>query len=138
MYNLYKTARIYFVATASALSVWTGSAWPAEMSRPKLCAPLVANDCYVGYITPAGTLLVLLSSKDNDPLVSLEVPVSSANPEAPFTPLDFSKQIGSIVMLDAVGTDRIYSARIVSIADPIFTALYMATILKIPPGEQQQ
>jgi len=37
-------------------------------------------------------------------------------------------------MLDAVGVDGIYSARIVAIADPVFTALYMATILKVPPA----
>ncbi|MDF2117924.1 hypothetical protein PY365_20335 [Roseiarcaceae bacterium H3SJ34-1] len=70
--------------------------------------------------------------------MSLDVPVSSAGPGAPLVPLDFSKQIGNIVMLDAVGANGIYSARIVSIADPVFTALYMATILKVPPGEQQQ
>jgi len=134
----YKTAGICLITIASALSVSNGASWSAEISRPKLCSPLVAKDCYVGYITPAGTLLVLLSSKDNDPLVSLEVPVSSGSPGAPLVPFDFSKQIGNIVMLDAVGADGIYSARIVSIADPVFTALYMATILKVPPGEQQQ
>ncbi|MBN9218341.1 MAG: hypothetical protein J0I79_10330 [Mesorhizobium sp.] len=133
----YKTACICLITIASALAVSTGASWSAEIPRPKLCSPLVAKDCYVGYITPTGTLLVLLSSKENDPLVSLDVQVSSESPDAPFSPVDFSKQIGNIVMLDAVGADRIYSARIVSVADPIFTALYMATILKVPPGEQQ-
>ncbi|QND69182.1 hypothetical protein HB777_36045 (plasmid) [Mesorhizobium loti] len=123
---------------ASAFLAPAGYSRSAENARPKLCAPLVVKECYVGYVTPAGALLVLLSTKDNDPLVSLEVPVSSASPDAPFAPLDLSKQIGSIVMLDAVGTHAIYSARIVSTADPIFTALYMATILKVPADEPQQ
>ncbi|BCG83120.1 hypothetical protein MesoLj113b_66620 [Mesorhizobium sp. 113-3-3] len=56
---------------------------------------------------------------ESQQLVSLEVSVSSGSPGAPLVPLDFSKQSGNIVMLDAVGADGIYSARIVSIAAPV-------------------
>lgn len=39
----------------SPLSASAGSSWSAEISRPRLCAPLVAKECHVGYITYAGT-----------------------------------------------------------------------------------
>lgn len=37
-------------------------------------------------------------------------------------------------MLDAAGKDRIYSAKVVSVADPLLTALYMSTFLQ-PPSD---
>ena len=138
MHNRARTALVGFAAVLGACLASTSTSWATDASRPRLCAPLVVHDCYVGYVTPAGRLLVLLSSIENDPVVSLEVQVSSAGPDMPVTMLDLSKQIGSLVMLDAVGGHGIYSARIVSTADPILTALYMATFLKVPPGEQLQ
>jgi hypothetical protein len=35
-------------------------------------------------------------------------------------------------MLDAIGQDRIYGARIVSVAEPLVTALYMSMFLQPP------
>ncbi len=69
---------------------------------------------------------------DSDPLVGEEVEVDTTPPGAPATTLDLSQQIGSVVMLDATGADRIYSAKLVSVADALLTALYMSMFLQRP------
>jgi hypothetical protein len=74
----------------------------------------------------------LLSSIDNDPLVGEEVKVATTPPSTSVSTLDLSKQIGSVVMLDATGKDSIYAAKLVSVADPLLTALYMSTFLQPP------
>ena len=35
-------------------------------------------------------------------------------------------------MLDGTGKDRIYAAKLISVADPLLTALYMSTFLTLP------
>jgi len=117
------------VAMVAALLPLTWPALAQPLSELKLCPPGVVKTCYIGYVTSAGTMIVLLSSMDNDSLVGDEVEVDRSQPSAPVRTLDLSKQIGRVVMLDATGADHIFAARIVSVADPLLTALYVSTFL---------
>jgi hypothetical protein len=108
---------------------------PALADNPlelRLCPPTILNTCFIGYVTSARKIVVLLSSIDNDPLVGEEVKVATTPPSTSVSTLDLSKQIGSVVMLDATGKDSIYAAKLVSVADPLLTALYMSTFLQPP------
>ena len=95
-----------------------------------LCPATVVQTCFIGYVTSANGVLLLLSSMDNDPMVGKAVDVAATSPGAAVDPLDLSKQVGSIVMLDATETDRLYSAKLISVADPLLTALYMSVFLQ--------
>lgn len=120
-------------ALTGALLLPAHPASAQNLPELRLCPPDVVDTCFIGYVTTISKIVVLLSSKDNDSLVGEEVEVDATLPGASVTTLDLSKQIGSIVMLDATGGDHIYSARIVSVADPLLTALYMSTFLQPPP-----
>lgn len=113
-------------------------AHPALATVPpelKLCPPSVVRTCFIGYVTAPSKVVVLLSSRDNDPLVGEETEVAATPPEATaIGRLDLAKQIGSVVMLDGTGSDRIYAAKLISVADPLLTALYMSTFLT-PPAD---
>ena len=98
----------------------------------RLCPPIVMDTCFIGYVTSTSKIVVLLSSTDNDTLVGEEVEVDATPPGASVVALDLAKQIGSVIMLDATGKDRIYSAKVLSVADPLLTALYMSTFLQPP------
>ena len=83
-----------------------------------LCPPTIRKTCLIGYVTAANEVYLMLSSVDLDPLLSQEAAVA---------PLDLSKDIGGIVMLDATDKDgTIANAELVSVADPLLTALYVS------------
>lgn len=120
---------------AALVAGWPSVSELAHAESPpelKLCPPIVSDTCYIGYVTAAGKIVVLLSSADNDVLVGEEAEVDVSPPEASASKLDLTKQIGSVVMIDATGRDRIYSAKLVWVADPLLTALYMSTFLQPP------
>lgn len=117
-------------ALIAALSLLCQPALAQNLPELRLCPPSVLNTCFIGYVTSTSKIVVLLSSKDYDPLVGREVEVVATPPGASATSLDLSKQIGGVVMLDAAGRDRIYSARVVSVADPLLAALYMSNFLQ--------
>jgi hypothetical protein len=120
----------------AALCLWVPH--PAAAQVPvelRLCPPTVVRTCYVGYLTSASKVVVLISSIDNDPLVGTEVEVAATAPSETVHLLDLSPHVGSVVMLDAVGDDRVYSARLVSVATPLVTTLYMSMFLQpLPDG----
>ena len=95
----------------------------------RLCPAKIVNTCYIGYVTSGHNVVVLISSNDNDQLVGGEAEVDASPPASATTFFDLSTQIGSVVMLDAIGGDRLYSAKLVSVADPLLTALYMSGYL---------
>ena len=117
------------VAMVAAMLPLTRPALAQPLSELKLCPPGVVKTCYIGYVTSVSTMIVLLSSMDNNSLVGDEVEVDRSPPSASVRTLDLSKQIGRVVMLDATGADHIFAARIVSVADPLLTALYVSTFL---------
>ena len=58
---------------------------PARADVPpelKLCPPSVVKTCFIGYVTAASKIVVILSSVDNDPLVGAEIEVAATPPEA--------------------------------------------------------
>ena len=118
---------VFMLATLPAEATDTG-----KLAELKLCPPGVLHTCFIGYVALANRILLLISSVDGDPLVGEEVEVAATLPGIPVEDLDLSKQIGSVVMLDAIGQDRIYGARIVSVAEPLVTALYMSMFLQPP------
>ena len=95
-----------------------------------LCPTTVVHTCVIGYLSAPDRLVIVLSSKDNDPLVGDEVEVVASPPGSTVSMLDLSAHIGSVVMLDAVGADRLYSAKLVSVADPLLTALYLSMYMQ--------
>jgi hypothetical protein len=105
---------------------------PAEANPPvlSLCPTTVVHTCVIGYVSAPDRLVVVLSSKDNDPLVGDEVEAIATPPGSTASLLDLSAHIGSVVMLDAVGADRLYSAKLVSVADPLLTALYLSMYMQ--------
>ena len=117
------------IASSFAVSGLALADNPPEL---RLCPPTIVNTCFIGYVTSASKIIVLLSSLDSDPLVGEEVEVTATPPGPAVTLLDLTKQIGSVVMLDATGEDRIYAAKLVSVADPLLTALYMSAFLPPP------
>ena len=100
---------------------------PVELG---LCPATIVHTCFVGYVTSANGVVLLLSSMDNDPMVGKGVDVLVTPPGAAREPLDLSQDVGSVVMLDATEDGRLYSARLVSVADPLLTALYMSVFLQ--------
>jgi hypothetical protein len=117
------------------------SALPASaqaLPELRLCPPSVRNVCYIGYVTSATKIVVLLSSMDNDPLVGEEVEVDSSSAGASGVALDLTLQMARVVMLDGTGDDHIHSARLVSVADPLLTALYMSSFLQPADGATPQ
>ena len=110
----------------SALLVLAASPAVAQNAGPQLnlCPPTIHKTCFIGYVTAANKISVMLSSNDTDPLVGQEVAV---------TPIDLSGEIGSVVMLDATGKDGITDAQLVLVADPLLTALYVSTFNMATP-----
>ena len=111
-------------------------AWPCAVFAQdvSLCPPTVEQTCYVGYVTAPDKMIVLLSSAVRDPLVNREVNVVVTSGRLTAAPQDdekLSSEIGSVVMIDAVGGEEIGDARLVFVADPILTALYL--VLAKPP-----
>jgi hypothetical protein len=92
----------------------------------KLCPPTIHKTCFIGYVIAANKILVFLSSINTDPLMGRQATVG---------PIDLSKQIGSVVMLDATGKgqDQIVGAGLVSVADPLLTALYINSFTSTSP-----
>ena len=124
------------VSVASLIVFGFLGAEPALAQEPpelRLCPPAVVQTCFIGYVTTATKVIVLLSSLGSDSLVGEEIEVAKSPPESAAEALDLSAQVGSVVMLDATGKDRLYSARLMSVADPLLTALYLSTFL--PPSE---
>ncbi len=81
----------------------------------------------------------MLSSMDNDPLVGGEVEVAATSPNDAVKMLDLSAHVGSVVMLDAIGSDRLYAAKLVSVAYPLLTALYLSMYMQpFPNGAAPQ
>ena len=100
-----------------------------------LCPTTIVRTCVIGYVSTASRLVIMLSSQDNDPLVGAEVDVVASPANASVSTLDLPMHIGSVVTLDAVATDRLYSAKLVSVADPLLTALYLSMYMQpIPAG----
>ena len=120
-----------FLATLLVLCCVPGSL-SAAASPPvlSLCPTIVVHTCVIGYLSAPDRLVIVLSSKDNDPLVGDEVEVVASPPGSTVSMLDLSAHIGSVVMLDAVGADRLYSAKLVSVADPLLTALYLSMYMQ--------
>ena len=109
---------------------------PAEL---RLCPRTIVHTCVIGYVSAASRLVIMLSSQDNDPLVGGEVETVASPPNATVSTLDLSTHLGSVVMLDAVEADRLYSAKLVSVADPLLTALYLSMYMQpIPAGVPPQ
>ena len=109
---------------------------PAFADNPvelRLCPATIVNTCFVGYVTSANKVVLLLSSMDSDPMVGGEIEVVATPRDAAIEGLDLSKQLGSVVMLDATESDRLYSAKLISVADPLLTALYMSIFLQPAP-----
>ena len=108
---------------------------PAAAQSLQLCPPTFVNTCYVGYVTARDRMVVLLSSAVRDVLVNREIEVTMRprilSPGTDVSGNDLSKEIGHVVMLDAVGYETITDARLASVADPIVTALYL--VLAKPP-----
>lgn len=122
-----------YVAVIAALGFHCEPALAQSLPELRLCPRAIVNTCFIGDVTSASKMIVMLSSRDSDPLVGEEVEVDATPSGAVATTLDKSKQIDSVVMLDATGTDRITSAKLVWVADPLLTALYMSTFLQPPP-----
>src|SRR5262249_31590411 len=105
------------IFAASLLTLSHGSAGAQMLS---LCPPTVVNTCYVGYVTARDRMIVLLSSAVQDPLINHEARVTmqpqTAVPGVGLLQEDLSKQIGRVVMLDAVGGHAIDDARLESVA----------------------
>ncbi len=107
----------------------------AQSSRElRLCPATIVNTCYIGYVTSGHKVVVLISSMDGDQLVGGEAEVDASPPGSAIEFFDLSPHIGSVVMLDATGVDRLYAAKLVSVADPLLTALYMSGYL-LPPTD---
>jgi hypothetical protein len=107
----------------------------AQSSRElRLCPATIVNTCYIGYVISGHEVVVLISSMDGDHLFGGEAEVDASPPGYAIEFFDLSPQIGSVVMLDATGQDRLYTAKLVSVADPLLTALYMSGYLLPPTG----
>ncbi len=76
----------------------------------------------------------MISSKDNDPLVGGEAELVETPPGTSNQMLDLSAHVGSVVMLDAEEFDRLYSTKLVSVADPLLTALYLSMYMQAVPN----
>jgi len=105
----------------SALLVLATSPAVAQDAGPQLnlCPPTIHRACFIGYVTASHKVSVMLASVDIEPLAG----------EVAVDPLDLSKEIGSVVMLDATlkGTDALANAQLVFVADPLLTAIYVNT-----------
>src|SRR5438067_1748832 len=122
------------LALAAITALQPLTATPDRLPIMRLCPNTVRNTCFIGYVTAANRIIVLLASGEQNPLIDREVEVLTSQPDhptPPFTGTDLSGQIGRVVMLDGVGDERIHDARIIFVADPILTALYLA--LAAPP-----
>jgi hypothetical protein len=113
-----------------------GSSAAAAKTSPvlSLCPTTIVNTCVIGYVSAPSRLVIMLSSMDNDPLVGGEVEVATTPPNAVAKMLDLSEHLGGVVMLDAIGADRLYSAKLVSVADPLLTALYLSVYMQPAPS----
>ena len=112
--------RVRNLALAALLASVASPAFSQAAPPPqlKLCPPTIHKTCLVGYVTASNKLYLMLSSIDLDPLLSQEAAVAQ---------LDLSKDIGGIVMLDATDKDgTIADVELVSVADPLLTALYVS------------
>jgi hypothetical protein len=106
---------------------------PALADNPvelQLCPATIVNTCFIGYVTSANKVVLLLSSMDSDPMVGGEIEVVTTPSGVTTAAFDLSKQVGSVVMLDATEGDHLYSAKLISVADPLLTALYMSIFLQ--------
>ena len=108
---------------------------PSEL---RLCPATIVHTCVIGYVSAPSRLVIMLSSKDNDPLVGDEVDILATPPNSTVKSLDLSMHLGSVVMLDAIAADRLYAAKLVSVADPLLTALYLSMYMQpmsagVPP-----
>ncbi len=118
-----------------------GSSAAAAQTSPvlSLCPTTIVNTCVIGYVSAPSKLVIMLSSMDNDPLVGGEVEVATTSPNVTVKMLDLSAHVGSVVMLDAIGSDRLYAAKLVSVADPLLTALYLSMYMQpLPNGAAPQ
>jgi hypothetical protein len=118
-----------------------GSSAAAAQTSPvlSLCPATIVNTCVIGYVSAPSKLVIMLSSMDNDPLVGGEVEVATTSPNVAVKMLDLSAHVGSVVMLDAIGSDRLYAAKLVSVADPLLTALYLSMYMQpLPNGAAPQ
>jgi len=119
------------------LAAFVAAAPPAGQGYPvlHLCPPTVHETCFIGYVTAADKMIVLLSTAVNDPMIDREVEVhlkpSDTSPDVAVKQEDLSGEVGHVVMLDAVGGTEIDDARLAFVADPILTALYL--VLAAPP-----
>lgn len=114
-------------AAITAFQPVAAAADPPPLMR--LCPNIVRSTCFIGYVTAANKIIVLLASGPHNALIDREVEVLTSpavQPAAPFAEVDLSAQIGRVVMLDGIGGERIHDARVVFVADPILTALYLA------------
>jgi hypothetical protein len=118
------------------------SAQPAAGALPdiRVCPRTIQKTCFIGYVTSASKILVLLSSDDAHPLLGHEAEVASSpgakEEQTPLQPLDLSKAVGAVVLIDGNGQDRIYGAKLLHTADPLLTALYVSAFLGGPSGEE--
>jgi len=130
----WRAMHIAALAFAAVTALQTGAPTADVPPLMRLCPNTVRNTCFIGYVTAANRIVVLLASGPQNPLIDREVEVlitPSDQQTAPFNGTDLARQIGRVVMLDGVGSDRIRDAQIVFVADPILTALYLA--LAAPP-----
>jgi hypothetical protein len=122
-----RTMRFKNLAFLASLMLVAAPAF-AQSAPPalKLCPPTVHKTCFIGYVMAADQIKVFLSSIDTDPLMGRQATVA---------PIDLSKQIGSVVMLDATGKgeNKIVDANLVSVADPLLTALYINSFTTTSP-----
>jgi hypothetical protein len=95
----------------------------------QLCPKTIQRTCFIAYVTQPNKVLVLLVSDPDSPLHGLEVEVATSPTAQPPQLLDLSKAQNAVVMLDGEGQDRIYNAKLIQVADPLLTALYVSAFL---------
>ena len=109
-------------ALAALFVLGLASPSPAQtLTELTLCPPTIQRTCFIGYVTAPNKVVVIISSVDNDPLAGKEVEVVATS---------LSKEVGSVVMLDATaGAGTLTNPTLVSVADPLLTALYLSSFL---------
>src|SRR3954453_6833692 len=102
--------RIAGLAFAAITAFQTVSTTADPLPIMRLCPNTIRNTCFIGYVTAANKIIVLLASGPQNPLIDREVEVLISplyQQMPPFTGIELSAQIGRVVMLDGIGDAQI-------------------------------
>ena len=116
------------ITALSALLVLVpaSSSFAQDLTELKFCPPTIQRTCFIGYVTAPNKIAIMISSNDNDPLAGKEDQVVGVN---------LTKHVDSVVMLDATASaGTLIDAKLVSVADPLLTALYVSSFLTSTPS----